>query len=313
MSPRRPCKTSSADAWIQSTSRLEPLSERTVLELSRRVQRWQQHPSGPAHAPATVRRSALRARDQLVHHNLRLVSHSWRSHRQALPMREEGTVDALQEAAVNLVRAAEKFDPTKGYRFSTYATFWLRRGFCDYLQRSKRTIHFPVEKAAVMIKAQRLIEAERARSGRPPALAWLAGQLRFDGKALSCKKLIEMLGQWSGTLTESLDQPLQNQAEGSQSSLLEQVAPQLPNAEQDDPQLDLLPELLGELEPDEHRVIRHCYLRQPPLSPHQLRRAMGGLSAQEIKALKEQALQKLRHQAQKRVGRSSGSSLQLGG
>jgi DNA-directed RNA polymerase sigma subunit (sigma70/sigma32) len=147
MTHRPAAPGSAVRTWIDHSSSRQPLCERAVLELSRRVQRWQQHPAGPSHAPKPVRRSALRARDQLVNHNLRLVTHTWQRqcHSASLPAREEGTVEALQEAALNLVRAAEKFDPAKGYRFSTYATFWVQRGLNDYQQRYMRSIRFPAE------------------------------------------------------------------------------------------------------------------------------------------------------------------------
>ena len=63
----------SVEDWLQASHAHQPLSERTVLELSRRIQRWQHHPGGPDHAPRPVARRALRARDQLVRHNLRLI------------------------------------------------------------------------------------------------------------------------------------------------------------------------------------------------------------------------------------------------
>ncbi|MCP9868738.1 hypothetical protein KBZ33_21115 [Cyanobium sp. Cruz-8D1] len=85
----------SVRAWLDATSRHQPLSERTLLELARRIHRWQQHPDGADHAPEPVRRSALRARDQLVLHNLRLICHAWCRHRSSLPPEDEGTADAF--------------------------------------------------------------------------------------------------------------------------------------------------------------------------------------------------------------------------
>jgi RNA polymerase primary sigma factor len=138
MPPRHAPVASTVNSWLNTSGAHRPLCERTVMELSRRIQRWQKHPDGPAHAPKPVRRSALRAREQLVRHNLGLVAHTWGRHRCSLPAHDDTTADALQEAALNLVRAAEKFDPAKGYRFSTYASFWVRRGFTDFEQRAKR-------------------------------------------------------------------------------------------------------------------------------------------------------------------------------
>ena len=70
--------------WLEASGRHQPLSERTVLELSRRIRCWQEHPDGPEQAPAHVRRRALSARNQLVRHNLKLISHTWSKHRSSL-------------------------------------------------------------------------------------------------------------------------------------------------------------------------------------------------------------------------------------
>jgi hypothetical protein len=85
----------SVQAWLASCNRLQPLPERTVLELARRIRSWQGHPGGPEHAPEPMRRRAIRARDQLVRHNLRLISHTWNRHRSSLPPSDEGTADAV--------------------------------------------------------------------------------------------------------------------------------------------------------------------------------------------------------------------------
>lgn len=63
----------SVRSWIKSSCNAEPLSEATVLELARRVQRWKSHPQGAEQAPPRLKRQGLRARNQLVAHNLRLI------------------------------------------------------------------------------------------------------------------------------------------------------------------------------------------------------------------------------------------------
>jgi RNA polymerase sigma factor (sigma-70 family) len=294
--------------WIDAASRHQPLSERTVLELARRVQRWQQHPDGPDLAPKAVKRSALRARDQLVKHNLRLVAHIWqrRSFSSCLPAQEEGTADALQEAALNLVRAAEKFDPTKGYRFSTYASFWVQRGIHDYQQRYVRAIRFPAEKASLMLKAQWLIEAEQARTGQWPEIEWLAQQLRFEGQPLSVQAFTTMFEQWQQSRTESLDNGVGGDENSEGLSRIDRASLNLVAKEEQEANdlgdVLLLAELMQCLNDQERRLIRNRYLRNPAFSPCQLRRSMGGMRQEQLQQLEEQALAKLRQAAAERKG-----------
>jgi RNA polymerase primary sigma factor len=302
MPPRHAPVASTVNSWLNTSGSHRPLCERTVMELSRRIQRWQQHPDGPAHAPKPVRRSALRAREQLVRHNLGLVAHTWSRHRCSLPAHDDTTADALQEAALNLVRAAEKFDPAKGYRFSTYASFWVRRGFSEFERYAKRVIRFPAEKAAVVIKALRLSQEHLANSGDEPSLQWLAAQLTYKGKAVTAEQLTTLLQQWEATRTGSLDVGDDSGDEPSGSSRLDQAslsqATEQEHNNADDPQEAALPELMAALDEQEHRMIRNRYLRRPPLSPYQLRKAMGGLEADQLDQLEQQALSKLRQAAE---------------
>jgi RNA polymerase sigma factor (sigma-70 family) len=301
MPPRHAPVASTVKTWLNTSSAHRPLCERTVMELSRRIQRWQQHPDGPSHAPKPVRRSALRAREQLVRHNLGLVAHTWGRHRCSLPAHDDTTADALQEAALNLVRAAEKFDPAKGYRFSTYATFWVRRGFTEFEQRAKRAIRFPAEKAAVVLKALRLSQQHQASTGDEPALEWLAAQLKFDGKAMNAEQLAEFIRQWDATRTGSLDGAEDDSDDKSGRTRLDQASLLQASAQEkeseSDPQHAALPQLMSCLDEQEQRLIRNRYLRRPPLSPCQLRRSMGGMQREQLEQLEATALNKLRQAA----------------
>ena len=301
-------QASSVSNWLRSSSRHRPLCERTVLELSRRIQRWQQHPGGPAHAPKPVRQSALRAREQLVRHNLSLVAHTWSRHRSSLPAHNDTTADALQEGALNLMRAAEKFDPAKGYCFSTYASFWIRRGFHDFEQRCKRAIRIPAEKAAIVLKALRLSQQHLAAHGTTPALSWLADQLRFHGKPLTTEQLTTFIRQWDATQTVSIDNSREDgevDADWSRSHHLDAVQhhPAAANTEAEaEAETDnnaRMQSVLSVLSEREQRLIRNRYLRRPALSPAQLRRSLGDISECDLEQLEAQALEKMRQAAQK--------------
>lgn len=281
----------SVRAWLDACSRHQPLSERTVLELARRIHRWQQHPGGPDHAPEPLRRSAQRARDQLVRHNLRLISHTWGRHRSSLPAEDEGTADAFQEAAISLVRAAEKYDPSRGYCFSTYASFWVRRGFSEHERRGRRMIRLPHDKAALVLRAQRLAREQQTLTGSLPSLSWLATRCGTRNTSVKTSQLQELLLIWWRTATAELDRPGGGAGDdGAGLPLLERIADP---PDSTDPAHSLLPLLLQRLSAEQHKLLWHRYLREHPLNPRQIEKVMG-LSASEQQRLEEEALALLR-------------------
>ena len=187
--------------WLRLSRLHPPLPERSVLELARLIQRWQHHPGGPGQAPRAIRKRGQRARDQLVRHNLALVAFSWRQHHSQLSADDAATADALQEGALNLLRAAEKFDPARGYRFSTYASFWIHRGLRRSYERDRRNIAFPRDQAALVLKAQRLSEEVLQCRGRQPSLRWLAAQLSTAKRVIQPAHLGAILRSWHDTQT----------------------------------------------------------------------------------------------------------------
>ncbi len=114
--------------WLRHASRVPLLTAAEEIHLGAAVQEWQQWPSGPDAAPAAVRRRGLRARERMVAANLRLVASVAQKYRTGGARVGLDLVDLLQEGAIGLQRGAEKFDPAKGYKFSTYAYWWIRQG-----------------------------------------------------------------------------------------------------------------------------------------------------------------------------------------
>src|SRR5947209_434499 len=111
-----------------------------------------------------IERGDLEAKERLVNSNLRLVISNARKYQgHELPL-----LDLIQEGILGLIRAAEKFDWRKGYKFSTYATFWIRQAIQRALDNRARTIRIPVHLGQRERKIARVHRELAARLGREP-------------------------------------------------------------------------------------------------------------------------------------------------
>jgi RNA polymerase primary sigma factor len=163
-----------------------------------------------------IERGDLAAKERLVVSNLRLVVSIARKYQN---LAELCLLDLIQEGMLGLIRAAEKFDWRKGFRFSTYATLWIRQAIGRALDERGRTIRLPINVAQ---RERKIAAAERelgARLGRAPTLEELADHVGLEPRQ------IEELRDVARKVT-SLERPLGDEGETQLGELLPSGEPQ---------------------------------------------------------------------------------------
>jgi len=149
--------------------------EPTLAEWAARANQYPEWANLTPEKLQQIQRIGKRAKEHMIKANLRLVVSVAKKYQN----RGLELLDLIQEGTLGLERAVEKFDPKKGYRFSTYAYWWIRQGITRAIATQSRTIRLPVhitEKLNKIKKAQRKLSQEK---GRTPTIEDIASELEM--------------------------------------------------------------------------------------------------------------------------------------
>jgi RNA polymerase primary sigma factor len=264
----REISTDSLQLFLKDIGKVELLTAAQEVELAKRIERGDHL-----------------AKQEMIEANLRLVvSIAKRYRNQGLPF-----LDLIQEGTIGLVRAAEKFDYRKGFKFSTYATWWIRQAVARALADKARTIRMPVhvvEKLNKIVRTERKLRAELCREPTPYEIS-LDLDLPLDE--------VEQIMRSSQTPV-SLEKPVGDEEESEFGHFITDENVPLPDEVADEAmRKELLGKILSTLSHRERRVLelRYGLDGEHPRTLDEVGRTFN-VTRERIRQIENQSLKKLR-------------------
>jgi RNA polymerase primary sigma factor len=237
------------------------------------------------------------AREHLTSANLRLVVANAKKY----VNRGMSLLDLVQEGNAGLMRGVDKFEWERGFKFSTYATWWIRQAIQRGLADQSRTIRIPVHMVETMNRVTRVVRELTVSLGREPTNAEISEVLTLDPKTAITPERVEEVRAY-GRLPVSLETPVGDESDTELGSLIEDKDAVSPlDAVTDQMLKEQVAKVLDSLEGREQRVIRLRFGLDDgrPRTLEEVGHEFG-LTRERIRQIEAHALRKLRHPSRSR-------------
>ena len=268
-------ETASLDKYLQEIAKVDLITADEEVELAQRIKAGDEE-----------------ALEKLVKANLRFVvsvAKQYQNQGLSLP-------DLINEGNMGLIKAARRFDETRGFKFISYAVWWIRQSILQALAEQSRIVRLPLNKIGSINKINKAYAKLEQLHERPPSLEELAQEL--DMRVEDVKESLKNAGRHV-----SMDAPL---VDGEDSNLYDVLrAGDVPNPDRELMQESLRTEIeraLSTLNPREADVIRLYYglNGNHPLTLEEIGETFG-LTRERVRQIKEKAIRRLKHNSRSKI------------
>ncbi len=258
--------------YLKKMGEIPLLSRDAEIEVARRIEA-----GGP---------DSELAKQALINANLRLVVSIAKQYTyRGMPLS-----DLIQEGNLGLIKATEKFDHTRGFKFSTYASWWIRQSIIRAIESQIRTIRIPIYKLEVVNKVHHTQKEMFQELGREPNLREISERLELEPEKVEA--LMRLTRE-----PMSLDAPVNDESDSTISDFIENPHCEKPSTAIEDASLrEQVEEVLAMLTPREEKVVRMRYgIGEPCCYSLEEIGMRFHLTRERIRQIEIKALRKLRH------------------